>query len=110
MNKAFWIFLLLLTGCQLAFKGAEVTYYVGGNTTYDGSAYEPTQFTCAVRDKADLHKWLRFEYQGKVVYCWTNDLMPQDSKAAYDLSPAAFMMLAPIYKGRLKGVYVDYAE
>ena len=114
LNILLWILIaaavcFLTTGCCMLPTGAEVTYYVAGKTTYDGSAYDPAKFTCAVKDKAWLHHWLRFECRDKVVYCWANDLMPKDAKADFDLSPAAFMMLAPLYQGRLMDVYVDAA-
>jgi len=96
------IICLTNVACSTFFVDDEVTYYVAGTTTADGSHYNPEQLTCAVKDRTLLHHWIRFEYRGNVVYCWANDVMPKTAKADYDLTPAAFMRLAPLYKGRLK--------
>lgn len=92
----------LLTGCATLFADSEATYYNSGTTTADGSKFDPSLFTCAVKNRAELHTWIRFEYHGNVVYCWANDVMPKTAKADYDLTPAAFQKLAPLTKGRIK--------
>ncbi len=67
-------------------------------------------YTCAVRDRKLLDSWLRMEYHDHVIYVYANDLMPANSSAEYDLTPAAFERLAPLARGRLDGVRVRKAE
>lgn len=101
----------VVQGCGSFFRDptCDVTYYTSGEYTYDGSRYDPNGLTCAIKDKANLHQWFRFEYHGSVVYCWANDILPSKASASYDLTPAAFMRLAPLKVGRLHNVYVDLA-
>jgi hypothetical protein len=88
----------------------EVTWYQDGEIAANGDKFEPKGYTCAVRSRRDWKHWIRLEYQGRVVYCYANDRMPEGSRAEYDLTPAAFARLAPLRQGRLKGVKVEVVE
>ncbi len=88
----------------------QVTWYQNGQITATGDAFDPSQLTCAVRNKSEIGRWIRFEYEGSVVICWANDRMPSRSTAEYDLTPAAFMRLAPLKDGRLYHVKVRVVE
>lgn len=88
----------------------EVTWYQDGEFAANGDKFITTGYTCAVRDRKEWKHWIRFEYQGRVVICYANDLMPEGSKAGYDLTPAAFMRLSPLRQGRLKNVKIEVVE
>lgn len=85
-----------------ALRQAEVTWYQDGDFAANGDPFRADGFTCAVRDRKEWKCWIRFEYQQRVVYCFANDLMPEGSRAEYDLTPVAFMRLAPLHTGRIK--------
>lgn len=85
-------------------RNAEVTWYQDGDFAANGDPFRVDGFTCAVRDRREWKRWIRFEYQQKVVYYFSNDLMPEGSRAEYDLTPVAFMRLAPLRTGRIKAI------
>ncbi len=88
---------------ERAAKGnVKVRYYVApvGSVTRSGELYNPFSFSCAVNDSNLMDKWLRVEFNGKVVYVYANDFRADSAPPIkIDLTPAAFARLAPLARG-----------
>lgn len=85
----------------------EVTFYrETGHLTANGEVYNEQLYTCAVKNRDEMNHWWSVTYAGKTVHVWANDMMPQSTKADFDLTPRAFNDLADLSVGRLHGVIV----